>query len=79
MKHFSANGAFSSVRTDITLFPDVFCGQPLGAARAVSQVGAALQIVPGMIAEVDILAQKKTVLDYILRPVVRVRDAAFRD
>jgi membrane fusion protein, adhesin transport system len=41
--------------------------------------GAAVQIVPGMVAQVDILAEKKTVLDYILRPVVRVRETAFRD
>lgn len=41
--------------------------------------GAAVEIVPGMVAEVDILAGKKSVLDYILQPVIRVRDSAFRD
>lgn len=41
--------------------------------------GAAVEIVPGMVTEVDILAGRKTVLDYILRPVVRVKDRALRD
>ena len=41
--------------------------------------GAAVEIVPGMVAEVDILAGKKTVMDYILKPVIRVKDSALRD
>ncbi|MCD1625688.1 MAG: HlyD family type I secretion periplasmic adaptor subunit [Paracoccaceae bacterium] len=41
--------------------------------------GAAVEIVPGMVTEVDILAGRKTVLDYILRPVVRVKERALRD
>lgn len=41
--------------------------------------GAAVEIVPGMVTEVDILAGRKTVLDYILRPVVRFKDRALRD
>ena len=38
-----------------------------------------LDIIPGMIAEVEILSEKKTVLDYILRPVLRIKERAFRD
>jgi len=41
--------------------------------------GAAVEIVPGMVAEVDILAGRRTVLEYLTQPVVRVRDRAFRD
>lgn len=41
--------------------------------------GAAVEIVPGMVAEVDILAGRKTILDYILKPVIRIRDSAFKD
>jgi adhesin transport system membrane fusion protein len=41
--------------------------------------GRPLDIIPGMIAEVDILSEKKTVLDYITRPVVRVKNRALRD
>ncbi|MCF2872308.1 HlyD family type I secretion periplasmic adaptor subunit [Octadecabacter sp. G9-8] len=39
--------------------------------------GADVTIIPGMIAEVDILAGRKTVLDYLIRPVIRVKDRAF--
>jgi membrane fusion protein, adhesin transport system len=41
--------------------------------------GAAVEIVPGMVAEVDILAGRRSVLNYLTDPVVRVRDRAFRD
>ncbi len=38
-----------------------------------------LPIIPGMVATVDILTGKKTVLDYLLKPVKRVRNEAFRE
>lgn len=41
--------------------------------------GVAVEIMPGMVAEVDILAGRKTVADYLLQPVIRVRDRAFRE
>jgi adhesin transport system membrane fusion protein len=41
--------------------------------------GATVEILPGMVAQVDILTGRKTVLDYLIRPVVRVKDEAFRD
>ena len=41
--------------------------------------GARLPIIPGMIAEVDILTGRKTVLDYLLRPILRARQKALRE
>ncbi len=41
--------------------------------------GVAVEIIPGMVAEIDILAGRKTVLEYLTRPVVRVRDRALRE
>lgn len=41
--------------------------------------GQPLDIIPGMVAEVDILSGKRTVLDYLVEPVVKVRDRALRD
>lgn len=41
--------------------------------------GLAVEIIPGMIAEVDILSGKKTVLEYLLQPVVKVKDRALRE
>ena len=41
--------------------------------------GQEMPVSPGMVAQVDILSGKRTVLDYIVRPVLRLRDSAFRD
>lgn len=38
-----------------------------------------LPIIPGMTAEVDVLTGKKTVLSYLLKPVLKVRDGALRE
>lgn len=38
-----------------------------------------LPIIPGMVATVEILTGEKTVLDYILKPVLKVRDSALRE
>ena len=38
-----------------------------------------LPVIPGMMAEVDVLAGQRTILDYILKPVVKVREKAFRE
>ena len=41
--------------------------------------GEELPIIPGMIAEVDILTGKKTVLQYLAKPFIRARHKAFRE
>jgi adhesin transport system membrane fusion protein len=41
--------------------------------------GARLEIIAGMTAEVDILTGKKTVLDYLLKPILKARDRALRE
>lgn len=41
--------------------------------------GRSLPILPGMVAEVDILSGKKTILNYILSPVTRIKERAFRE
>jgi len=38
-----------------------------------------LPIIPGMVAEVDIITGKKTVLDYLLKPVLQARERALRE
>jgi adhesin transport system membrane fusion protein len=38
-----------------------------------------LPIIPGMVATVDILTGKKSVLDYMLKPVLKVRERALRE
>jgi len=41
--------------------------------------GKLLPIIPGMTASVDILTGKKTVLDYLLKPVLKARERALRE
>lgn len=38
-----------------------------------------LPIIPGMVAEVDIITGKKSVLSYLLKPVLRARESAMRE
>jgi len=44
-----------------------------------SQLGDGLPIIPGMIAEVDILTGQKTILSYLLKPVLKAKQAAFTE
>ena len=39
----------------------------------------ALPTIPGMLAEVDIITGKKTVMDYLLKPVLRAKERAMRE
>lgn len=41
--------------------------------------GNRLPIIPGMVTQVDILTGKKTVLDYMVKPVVKTKDNAFNE
>jgi membrane fusion protein, adhesin transport system len=43
------------------------------------RAGEPLPIIPGMTAQVDILTGEKTVLDYLLKPILRARDHALRE
>ena len=38
-----------------------------------------IKIIPGMIADVDVSTGERTVLEYLLKPVLRIRDQALRD
>ncbi len=44
-----------------------------------SKLGDKLPIIPGMVAEVDILTGKKTVLSYLLKPVLRAKQQALTE
>jgi adhesin transport system membrane fusion protein len=46
---------------------------------ALERGGKAFPIIPGMTAEVDILVGEKSVLSYLLKPVLRARDTALRE
>jgi adhesin transport system membrane fusion protein len=42
-------------------------------------VGEPLEIVPGMVASVDILSGSRSILEYLIAPVIRVKETAFRE
>lgn len=44
-----------------------------------SSLGKGLPIIPGMIAQVDIITGKKTVLSYLLKPVLKAKSYAFSE
>jgi adhesin transport system membrane fusion protein len=44
-----------------------------------SSLGKDLPIIPGMVAQVDILTGKKTILSYLLKPVLKARSYAFSE
>jgi adhesin transport system membrane fusion protein len=41
--------------------------------------GKAMQIGTGMVADVSLLGDKRTILEYILSPLTKLRDTAFRE
>ena len=41
--------------------------------------GHPMPIGPGMVAEVDLLGDKRTVLQYLLTPITRMGETAFRE
>ena len=48
-------------------------------AAAITYRGETLPIIPGMTASVDILTGKKSVLDYLLKPILKARQNALRE
>ncbi|MEB3421115.1 HlyD family type I secretion periplasmic adaptor subunit [Salipiger marinus] len=58
---------------------EVFVAEIRTQSTILDAAGETVQIMPGMIAQVDILAGRKTVLDYIIKPVIKVKDQAFRE
>jgi adhesin transport system membrane fusion protein len=49
------------------------------SASLTSREGKELPIIPGMVAEVDVLTGKKTVLEYILKPIIKTTRGALRE
>jgi len=44
-----------------------------------SQLGEGLPVIPGMVAEVDIITGKKSILSYLLKPIIRAKQAALTE
>lgn len=76
-------GEITRIGADAVQRPDregpVFVVQVRTSTNILDADGAAVEIIPGMVAEVDILSGRRTVLDYLTQPIVRVKDRALRD
>lgn len=70
-----ANTILRSERSD----EDVFVVEVRTESTILDAAGDAVQIIPGMVAQVDILTGRKTILDYITQPVIKVKTEAFRE
>jgi adhesin transport system membrane fusion protein len=77
------DGEITRIGADATRRPDreeqAFVVQVRTQTNILDADGAALEIIPGMVAEIDILAGTKTVLEYLTQPVIRVKDRALRE
>lgn len=76
-------GEITRIGADAVQRPDrnepVFVVQVRTKTNILDAAGAAVEIIPGMVAEVDILSGRRTVLNYLTQPIVRVKDRALRD
>ncbi len=73
----------------IQVSPDAVKDQATGAFSYIVQVsldttlyeddGSEVEVIPGMVASIDVLAGKRSVLEYLWRPMVKVKERAFRD
>ena len=41
--------------------------------------GSEVEVLPGMVASVDVLAGKRTILDYLWNPITKIKERAFTD
>jgi len=77
------DGEITRIGADATRRPDrdeqAFVVQVRTGTNILDADGEALEIIPGMVAEIDILAGRKTVLEYLTRPVIRVKERALRE
>jgi adhesin transport system membrane fusion protein len=82
-RYGSLDGEILRIGADAVQRPDrdeqAFVVQVRTFSNILDADGEVVEIVPGMVAEVDILSGKKTVMDYIIRPILRVRERALRE
>ena len=73
------DGEILRVGADATRRPDreemAFAVEIRTVGLLTDSEGNAVEVLPGMVATVDILSGKRTVLEYLIEPVVRVKQA----
>lgn len=82
-RYGSLDGRVTRIGADTVLAPDgetsVYMVEIQLDGTLKDADGEDLDIIPGMVAQVDMLSEPKTVLEYLSKPVIRVKDRAFRD
>lgn len=73
------NGVVDSVAADSTVDDKGNAYYIVKVRTPQSAIGKGLPIIPGMMAQVDILTGKKTVLSYLLKPVLKAKSYAFSE
>jgi len=82
-RYGSLDGRVTRIGADTVLAPDgersVYIVEIQLDNAPTDATGATLEVIPGMIAQIDMLSEPKTVLEYLTKPVIRVKETAFRD
>lgn len=82
-RYGALNGHVTRIGADTVLAPDgetsVYVVEIRLSDALTDADGQQLDVIPGMVAQVDMLSETKTVLEYLTKPVIRVKDRAFRD
>lgn len=82
-RYGSLDGRVTRIGADTILAPDgetsVYVVEIKLAGSLTDADGEKLQVIPGMVAQVDMLSEPKTVLAYLTKPIIRVKERAFRD
>lgn len=82
-RYGALDGRVKRIGADTVLAPDgetsVYVVEIRLSGALTDADGRQLDVIPGMVAQVDMLSEPKTVLEYLTKPVIRVKDRAFRD
>ena len=82
-RYGAIDGSIIRVGADAVVRPgrddEVFVVEIRTSGGLTDGAGEPLEITPGMVASVDILSGSRSVLEYLMAPVVRVKESAFRE
>lgn len=82
-RYGSLSGSLTTIGADAIADPDsgetFYPVQVQVESRLYDANGQELDIVPGMVAQIDVLTGKRTIMDYLIQPVVKMKETAFRE
>lgn len=82
-RYGAIEGRIASIGANAVVLPDgqekAFIVEVRSERTLLDGAGLPLEILPGMVAQVDILTGEKRIVDYFIEPVTRLRETALRD